>query len=79
MKIYQAVFLNETIGFFASEIKAINTIINMVKNQFKNEWTEAAIEEWINLFIKEPYDDCNGIWTEEHTVDMDMSLEGEYV
>lgn len=51
----------------------------MVKNQFKDEWTEAAIEEWINLFMEEPYDDCNGIWTEEHTVDMDMSLEGEYV
>jgi hypothetical protein len=79
MKIYQAVFLNETIGFFVSEIKAINTIINMVKNQFKNEWTEAAIEEWINLFMEDQYDDCNGIWTEEHTVDMDTSLEDEYV
>ena len=39
-------------------------------------WTEETIEEWIEDFKDEPYDEFNGTWIEKDEIDMDMSLEG---
>lgn len=76
MKFYQAVFMNETIGFFASEKKAMEKIFAMVRDCWGETWTAEAIEEWIENFKDEPYDDLNGTWIEKDEIDMDMSLEG---
>lgn len=76
MRFYQAVFMNETIGFFASEKKAMEKIFTMAKGCWGETWTEEAIEEWIEDFKDEPYDEFNGTWTEKDGIDMDMSIEG---
>ena len=76
MRFYQAVFMNETIGFFASEKKAMEKIFIMARDCWGETWTEEAIEEWIEDFKDEPYDEFNGTWIEKDEIDMDMSLEG---
>ena len=76
MRFYQAVFMNETIGFFASEKKAMEKIFAMAKDYWRETWTEEAIEKWIEDFKDEPYDELNDTWIEEDKIDMDMSLEG---
>ena len=60
MRFYQAIFMNETIGFFASEKKAMEKIFTMARDCWGEIWTEEAIEEWI----------------EKDEIDMDMSMEG---
>ena len=75
MRFYQAVFMNETIGFFASEKKAMEKIFTMARDYWRETWTEEAIEKWIEDFKDEPYDELNDTWIEEDKIDMDMSLE----
>ena len=75
MRFYQAVFMNETIGFFASEKKAMEKIFAMAKDYWRETWTEEAIEKWIEDFKDEPYGELNDTWIEEDKIDMDMSLE----
>ena len=75
MRFYQAVFMNETIGFFASEKKAMEKIFAMAKDYWRETWTEEAIEKWIEDFKDEPYAELNDTWIEEDKIDMDMSLE----
>ena len=48
----------------------------MAKDCWGETWTEEAIEEWIEDFKDEPYDELNGTWIEKDEIDMDMSLEG---
>ena len=48
MRFYQAVFMNETIGFFASEKKSMEKIFTMAKGCWGETWTEEAIEEVVN-------------------------------
>ena len=76
MRFYQAVFMNETIGFFASEKKSMEKIFTMAKGCWGETRTEEAIEEWIEDFKDESYDELNGTWIEIDEIDMDMSLEG---
>ena len=76
MRFYQAVFMNETIGFFASEKKAMEKIFAMARDYWRETWTEEAIEKWIEDFKDEPYDELNDTWIEEDEIDMDMSMEG---
>ena len=76
MRFYQAVFMNETIGFFASEKKAMEKIFAMARDYWRETWTEEAIEKWIEDFKDEPYDELNDTWIEEDKIDMDMSMEG---
>lgn len=76
MRFYQAIFMNETIGFFASEKKAMEKIFAMARDYWGETWTEEAIEEWIENFKDEPYDELNGTWIEKDEIDMDMSMEG---
>ena len=75
MRFYQAVFMNETIGFFASEKKAMEKIFAMARDYWRETWTEEAIEKWIEDFKDEPYDELNDTWIEGDKIDMDMSLE----
>lgn len=75
MRFYQAVFMNETIGFFASEKKAMEKIFIMARDYWGEIWTAEAIEKWIEDFKDEPYDEFNGTWIEKDEIDMDMSLE----
>lgn len=76
MRFYQAIFMNETIGFFASEKKAMEKIFAMARDCWRETWAEEAIEEWIENFKEDPYDEFNGTWIEKDEIDMDMSLEG---
>lgn len=76
MRFYQAIFMNETIGFFASEKKAMEKIFAMARDCWRETWAEEAIEEWIENFKEEPYDEFNGTWIEKDEIDMDMSMEG---
>lgn len=69
MKIYQIVFMNETLGFFVSEEKAMKTVIEAAKRCWEDEWTEDALNEWIEEFKKEKYDDVNQIWISEEELD----------
>lgn len=48
----------------------------MARDCWGKTWTEEAIEEWIEDFKDEPYDELYGTWTEKDEIDMDMSLEG---
>ena len=75
MRFYQAVFMNETIGFFASEKKAMEKIFFMARDCWGETWTTEAIEEWVEDFKDKPYDELNGTWIEKDEIDMDMSLE----
>ena len=50
MRFYQAVFMNETIGFFASEKKAMEKIVAMARDCWRETWTAEAIEKWIADF-----------------------------
>ena len=76
MKFYHAVFMSETIGFFASEKKAMEKIFAMARGYWGETWTAEAIEEWIECFKDEPCDEFNDIWIDRDEIDMDMSLEG---
>lgn len=76
MRFYKAIFMNETIGFFASEKKAMEKIFAMARDCWRETWAEEAIEEWIENFKEEPYDEFNGTWIEKDEIDMDMSMEG---
>ena len=76
MRFYQAIFMNETIGFFASEKKAMEKIFAMARDCWRETWAEEAIEEWIENFKEDPYDEFNGTWIEKDEIDMDMSMEG---
>lgn len=69
MKIYQIVFMNETLGFFVSEEKAMKAVIEAAKRCWEDEWTEDALNEWIEEFKKEKYDDINQIWISEEELD----------
>lgn len=69
MNFYQVVFMNETLGFFVSEEKAMKTVIEAVKRCWEDEWTEDALNEWIEEFNKEKYDDVNQIWISEEELD----------
>lgn len=69
MKIYQIVFMNETLGFFVSEEKAMKAVIEVAKRCWKDEWTEDALSEWIEEFKKEKYDDVNQIWISKEELD----------
>lgn len=76
MTFYRAVFMNEIIGFFASEKKAIEKICTMARDCWGETWTAEALEKWIEDFKDEPYDKLNGTWIKRNEIDMDMSLEG---
>jgi hypothetical protein len=69
MNFYQVVFMNETLGFFVSEEKAMKTVIEAAKRCWEDEWTEDAFNEWIEEFKKEKYDDVNQIWISEEELD----------
>jgi hypothetical protein len=56
--------------------KAMEKIFTMAKGCWGETWTEEAIEEWIEDFKDEPYDEFNGTRIEIDEIDMDMSLEG---
>lgn len=77
MKFYQAVFMNETIGFFTSERKAIETIIAAARRCWENDWTGEALEEWIKEFREERYDDFNGTWVSEENLNTEPYEESE--
>lgn len=55
---------------------AMEKIFTMAKGCWGETWTEETIEEWIEGFKDEPYDELNGTRTEKDEIDMDMSLEG---
>ena len=76
MRFYQAIFMNETIGFFASEKKAMEKIFAMARSCWGETSTAETIEEWIENFKDEPYDELNGTWIEKDEIDMDISMEG---
>lgn len=71
MKIYQAVFCCDTLGFFISYKKAQSVIISAAKLKFREKWTEEAINEWIEDFLKDGHDDWNETYIEEESVDME--------
>ena len=70
--IYRVCYLYNT----TPEKKAMEKIFTMAKGCWGETWTEEAIEEWIEDFKDEPYDELNGTWIEKDEIDMDMSLEG---
>lgn len=76
MKIYEVVFMNQTLGFFVSEKKAMKTVIEAAKYCWGDEWTEESLNEWIKEFKEERYDDFNQTWISEEELDTDISLEG---
>jgi hypothetical protein len=71
MKIYQAVFCCDTLGFFISYNKAQSIIISSAKRTYENVWTEEALYEWIEDFLKNGYDDWNETYIAEEEVDME--------
>lgn len=68
--------MNETIGFFASEKKAVEKIIETAKYCWKDVWKENALSQWIEEFQEYKYDNFSGTRIQEEEVDMNMSLEG---
>lgn len=75
MKIYQAVFCGDTLGFFASHKKAESVIIEAARHYWKDTWTEEAIDEWVEHFLIDFYNDWDDTFIIEDEVDMDMSME----
>lgn len=76
MRFYQAVFMNDTVGFFASEKKAMERIFTLARGLWADSWTKEALDEWIEDFRDEPCDEFNGTWINVEELDMDMSMEG---
>ena len=49
MRFYQAVFMNETIGFFASEKKAMEKIFTMARDCWRETWQKRPLKNGLRI------------------------------
>lgn len=75
IKVYEAVFLGDTLGLFTSYKKAQQIIIDAAARHWGKLWKEEVLDEWIEDFLRNSDNDGDDVYIWENYVDTDMSME----